>query len=159
MEEVYPRAAPRGAAVVAREHAGGGRTVYFPWNIGAIFWEVLAADHGRLIANAVRWALGKRADVEVEGRGVLDIAVRHNDGGLALVLDNLTNPMMMKGPIREVYPIGPQTVSVAVPDGKRLAGARLLVSDEQVVAAIRDGRVTITVPGITTLEAVHFSWA
>ena len=159
MEEVYPRAAPRGAAVVAREHAGGGRTVYFPWNIGAIFWEVLAADHGRLIANAVRWALGKRADVEVEGRGVLDIAVRHNDGGLAVVLDNLTNPMMMKGPIREVYPVGPQTVSVAVPDGKRLAGARLLVSDEQVVAAIRDGRATITVPGITTLEAVHFSWA
>ncbi len=50
------------------EHQGGGRIVYFPWNIGEIFWEVLAADHSRLIANAVRWALGKRLDVEVKGR-------------------------------------------------------------------------------------------
>ena len=68
MEEVYPREAPRGAAVVAREHKGGGRTVYIPWNIGAIFWEVLAADHQRLIANAVRWALGKPPAVDVDGR-------------------------------------------------------------------------------------------
>ncbi len=63
MEEVYPREEPRGAAVVAREHASGGRTVYIPWNIGEMFWEVLAADHGRLIGNAVRWALatGRRS--------------------------------------------------------------------------------------------------
>ena len=98
MEEVYPREAPRGAAVVAREHAGGGRTVYIPWNIGAIFWEVLAADHARLIANAVRWALGKRPRVEVEGTGVLDIAVRESDEGLAVVLSQPHQPDDDEGP-------------------------------------------------------------
>ncbi|MBK8084890.1 MAG: family 10 glycosylhydrolase [Devosia sp.] len=159
MEEVYPRAAPQGAAVVLREHAGGGRTVYFPWNIGGIFWEVLALDHGRLIANAVRWALGKRPAVEVEGKAVLDIAVRHNADGMAVVLNNLANPMMMKGPIREAYPVGPLAVTVAVPGGKRLAGARLLVSDRPALASLRDGRVTIDVPGIETLEVVHLVWA
>jgi hypothetical protein len=46
MEEVYPREEPQGAAVIARQHAGGGRSVYIPWNIGATFWQVLAGDHG-----------------------------------------------------------------------------------------------------------------
>src|SRR5690606_221395 len=31
MEEVYPRQEPQGAAVIARQHEGGGRTVYIPW--------------------------------------------------------------------------------------------------------------------------------
>src|SRR5690606_23268767 len=119
MEEVYPRLEPAGAAVVARQHPGkGGRTVYFPWNIGAIFKEVLAEDHARLIANAVRWALGKRPDVVVAGREILDIAVRGNPEGTAIVLHNLNNPMMMKGPIRAVFPAGRQTVSLAIPAGK-----------------------------------------
>ena len=125
MEEVYPREAPRGAAVVARENGAGGRTVYIPWNIGAIFWEVLAEDHGRLIANAVRWALGKRPRVEIEGRGVLDLALREDADGVALAMVNLTNPMMMKGPTREFFPVGEQVVTIAVPEGRRVAGARL----------------------------------
>lgn len=159
MEEVYPREAPRGAAVVAREHQGGGRTVYFPWNIGAIFWEVLAADHGRLMGNAIKWALGKRSDVEVSGRSVIDIAVRQNDGGTAVVLNNLSNPMMMKGPIREVYPAGRHQVSVAVPKGKRLAKASLLVGGGEAKTSVAEGRVTVEVPGIDTIEVVHLTWA
>ncbi|OWJ68904.1 alpha-amylase family protein [Inquilinus limosus] len=159
MEEVYPREAPRGAAVVARRHPGGGRTVYIPWNIGGIFWEVLAADHQRLIANAVRWALGKRPDVEVTGRSVLDVALRENQDGLVVALQNLTNPMMMKGPTRETYPVGRQEVSVAIPVGRAFAGARLLVAGEAAEAEVEAGRVTVTVPAIELVEAVHITWA
>jgi hypothetical protein len=159
MEEVYPRETPRGAAVVAREHKSGGRTVYIPWNIGAIFWEVLAADHQRLIANAVRWALGKRPDVEVEGSGFLDLSVRASDEGVAVVLNNLSNPMAMKGPIREVFPVGRHTVSVAVPKGRKLDKARLLVSGRRAKASVSKGRVEVEVPGIDTLEVVHLRWA
>lgn len=159
MEEVYPREAPRGAAVVARRHPGGGRTVYIPWNIGGIFWEVLAADHQRLIANAVRWALGKRPDIEVTGRSVLDVAVREGEGELVVALQNLTNPMMMKGPTREIYPVGRQEVSVAIPAGRSFAAARLLVAGETAEAKVEVGRVTVTVPSIDLVEAVHITWA
>ncbi|MBB3950110.1 family 10 glycosylhydrolase [Aureimonas jatrophae] len=159
MEEVYPREAPRGAAVVARTHPGGGRTVFIPWNIGAIFWEVLAADHGRLIANAVRWALGKRCDVEVEVEAMLDIAVREEADGLLVLLHNLTNPMMMKGPIRHAYPVGPQTLSVAVPEGRHVAEVRALVGGQALEAVPEGGRVRIEVPGFRELEAVHLTWA
>jgi hypothetical protein len=158
MEEVYPREAPRDPAVVAREHAGGGRTVYIPWNIGAVFWEVLAADHGRLIANAVRWALGKRPRVEVAGQAVVDIAVRENKDGLSVALVNLTNPMMMKGPTREIYPCGPLEISVAVPAGKRVDAARLMVADNTATMREEEGRVVVQVPGIDVVELVLLTW-
>lgn len=158
MEEVYPRQEPRGAAVVAREHSSGGRTVYIPWNIGAIFWEVLAPDHGRLIANAVRWALMTPPRVELSGHSVLDIAVREGKDELVVSLVNLSNPMMMKGPIREVYPVGPQEVSVAVPHGRSFERARLLVSGRPVEGRVENGRVTLTVPGIDLIEVVQISW-
>ena len=116
MEEVYPREEPRGAAVICRE--APGRVVYFPWNIGGIFWEVLAGDHQRLIENAVRWALKDRPRVEVSGKAVLDVAVRESGDGLAVLLYNLTNPHMLKGPAREVWPVGAQAVSVALPNGR-----------------------------------------
>jgi hypothetical protein len=158
MEEVYPREEPRGAAVVTREHKGGGRTVYIPWNIGGVLWEVLAADHARLIGNAVQWALGKRGDVEISGRSALDLAVRRNNSGMAVVLNNLSNPMMMKGPIREVYPVGKQVVSVAVPAGRSVKSARLLVAGQAAETRVSGNRVEIEVPGIELIEVVHIAW-
>ncbi|MET3896582.1 hypothetical protein ABIB57_000506 [Devosia sp. UYZn731] len=159
MEEVYPREDPKGAAVVTREHASGGRTVYIPWNIGGILWEVMAGDHARLIGNAVRWALNKRPDVEISGRAVLDLSVRQDRSGLAVVLNNLSNPMMMKGPIREVYPAGRIEVSIAIPSGKTFCRAELLVAGGDVETTVADGRVTIVVPSIDTIEVVHVTWA
>jgi hypothetical protein len=158
MEEVYPREAPTGAAVIARDTGYGGRVVYIPWNIGEVFWKVLAPDHGRLIANAVNWAIGKDHRVLVDGKGVVDIAVHENDDAMAIFLVNLTNPMMMKGPLREVYPIGPQTLSIELPKGRRSAAARLLVKDETVSCRVAGDRVEVLVPLVNALETVHLTW-
>ncbi|MGF9694475.1 family 10 glycosylhydrolase [Rhizobium sp. 0TCS1.26] len=158
MEEVYPREAPRGAAVVARDTDQGGRTVYIPWNIGEVFWKVLAPDHGRLIANAVNWAIGKDYRVRVDGKGVIDIAVYESDDAMAIFLVNLTNPMMMKGPLREIYPIGQQTVSIKIPPGRKSASAKLLVRGETRSCRVVGDRVEIMVPSIEALETVHLTW-
>ncbi|MBI1776835.1 MAG: family 10 glycosylhydrolase [Proteobacteria bacterium] len=159
MEEVYPRRAPKGAAAIARETGAGGRVVYIPWNIGEIFWEVLAVDHARLIRNAVLWALGKKPQVTVEGPGVVDVALRESKRGLLLTLFNLTNPMMLKGPVRENYPIGAQTVSFEIPAGVSVAKVWLLVADRAAAFVVEKGRVVVDVPGIDRLEAVHLTWA
>jgi len=159
MEEVYPRQAPQGAALIAREHQGGGRTVYIPWNIGAIFWEVFAGDHQRLIANSVRWALGKRPDVDVEGQGVVDLSVRQGENMTLVLVNNLTNPMMMKGPIREVYPIGPLTLSVAVPQGRTVKAARQVVSGKQCDFRVAEGRVRVSIDQLSTLDAIQLEWS
>lgn len=158
MEEVYPREAPRGGAVIARSHQGGGRTVFIPWNIGATFWQVLAGDHGKLIASCVDWALGKRRNVEIEGRGVVDLALRQGDGTTVLLINNLTNPMMMKGPIREVFPIGPLNVSLAVAPGKTPDQVRLGSTGENLDFEVADGRVRVKLAELATLDAIQVDW-
>ena len=73
-------------AVITRQFQGGGRVVYFPWNLGEVFWYVLNFDHAILIQNAIRWALGEPPRVEVKGQGVLDIATVEGGGKLAVHL-------------------------------------------------------------------------
>ena len=115
-------------------------------------------DHGRLIENAVRWALGRPAAVEVNGPGVLDVAVREKNGSTVVMLMNLTNPMMMKGPIRGTFPVGSQTVSVAIPAGRTGASARMVAAGYNLPVALEKGRAVVTVPGFDSLDAVRFDW-
>ncbi len=158
MEEVYPRDPATEPAVVTRETDAGGRTVHIPWTIGATFWEMLMPDHGRLIANAVRWALGGCPAVEVSGLAMLDVAVREGSDCTAVMLMNLTNPMMMKGPIRETWPVGPQSVSVALPEGRAGAKARLVAAAIDLPVTLDGDRAVVTVPELDSLDAVRFNW-
>jgi len=158
MEEIYVREPATEPAAVLRELPGGGRVVYFPWNIGETFWEVLNADHAVLIKNAVQWALGERSRVEVTGPGVVDIATRDGGNMLSVHLVNLTNPMMMKGPIRESIALTQQVVSVALPQGSAGAKVRLLVSKQTPEIDIADGRIKVYLPPIRTSEVVLFEF-
>jgi hypothetical protein len=159
MEEVYAREAPKGAAAVARQTAAGGRAVYVPWNIGEIFWRVMAVDHARLIGNAVRWALGKTPAVTISGKGVVDVALWESTEGLALSLMNLTNPMMLRGPVRDNFPVGELQVSFELPTGKAVATVRLLVVDCAAEFTVEGRRAVVVVPAVERLEVVHLVWA
>lgn len=156
MEELYARQAPDAPAVITRE--GPGRVVYIPFDIGAIFWEALQADHGLLIANAVRWALGGEPEATVRGPGLADLAVRRDEHGVAVTVVNLTNPMAMRGAIRETIPLPPQTVSVALPPGARGATARMLVADAEAATVVCDGRVEVELANVGLIEVVHLTW-
>ncbi len=158
MEEIYARGPAIEPAAVVRELPAGGRVVYFPWNIGEIFWEVMAADHAVLIGNAIRWALKDRSRVEVEGLGIVDIATREAGNKLSVHLVNLTNPMMMKGPIREPIELTRQMVSVALPDGASTARVRLLVSKKEPDVRLGGGRVEVHLPPVLTGEVVLFEF-
>jgi hypothetical protein len=69
-------------------------------------------------------------------------------------LVNLTNPMMMKGPIREFIPVGPQQIIVRLPQGATARKVQLLVSDQAMPAKQAGGRLTLTVPSIVDHEVV-----
>lgn len=158
MEEVYARAEPDLPAVVCRQVPGGGRIVYCAFDLGAVFWEAMQSDHGRLVANAVRWAHGRQAAVTVDGAGLVDVAVRRAARSVAVTLVNLTNPMAMRGAIRETIPLPPQTVSVALPSDVDDLRARLLVGEVDAPVRIADGRAVVDVPTAGILEVVHVSW-
>ena len=157
MEEVYPREEPRGGAVIARDTAGG-RTVYIPWNIGGIFWEVLAADHGRLIANAVRWALKDPSRVEVTGKvGARRRAPRERrrPRGDPAQPDQ---PDDAEGPDPRDLSRSARSRSRSRSTARRSPRARLLVAGREVPVRTEGGRAIVEVPGIDTLEVVHLTW-
>jgi len=95
----------------------------------------------------------------VEGKGVLDLSVRQGEDSLVVVLNNLTNPMMMKGPIREVYPTGPLTLSIAIPKGRAVQRVQLVAAGEDLAFEIADRRVRATIPELATLDAVQVDWS
>ncbi len=159
MEEVYARDEPANPAVVTRELLSGGRVVYFGFNLGSLFWETLQADHGLLIANAVRWGLRDTPMVWIEGPGLVDVAVRTRDGAIAISLVNLTNPMAMRGAIRETLPLPRQRIEASVPAGAGNVTARLLVAERDVEVTVQDGIAVVEVEGIDLLEVVLVAWS
>lgn len=154
MEQVYPRVEKTDIpAVYARQH-GRGRVLYFPWDIDRSFWEFLCVDHGRLLGNAVEWASDEAPPVRVVGPGVLDVAAWRQKNSLTVHLVNLSNPMMMKGPIRELLPIGPQQVMVRIPEGTRASRIQLLVAGRAPEARQEGRNLHVTVPSILDHEVV-----
>ena len=103
--------------------------MYFPWDIDRTFWEVLSVDHFKLLRNSVVWATNEDAPVTVTGPGILDVTVWRQRGSLTVHLVNLTNPMMMKGPVRELIPVGEQQVRLQLPEGVQPKQVRLLAAD------------------------------
>lgn len=154
MEEVFQRStATSGPGVYLSRH-GKGRVVYFPGDLDRTFWSFLDTDQLRLLVNGVRWAMPTPVPVRVEGKGVMDIAVWKQKHSLTVHLVNLTNPMMMKGPLREVIPAPPQTVRLRIPQGNRVGRIHLLVAGVEAASKQEGDILTIEVPSVQIHEVI-----
>ena len=159
MEKVFPRVPKTDIPGVTARQIGKGRVVFFPWDIDRTYWEVLSPDHGKLLRNAVLWATDEEPVVRVEGTGLLEVTVWTQKQSMTVHLVNLSNPMMMKGPVREIIPIGPQKVRLRLPSGKKLAGVKLLVGGTPPDFSETAGVVEVHVPSIGLHEVVAFDLA
>lgn len=154
MEKVFMRTAKSDMPQIFLRGIGQGRVAYFPWDIDRTFWDVLAPDHLRLMRNTVEWATKDQHPATVEGPGILDVAVWEQAESMTVHLVNLTNPMMMKGPVRELMAVGSQRVRVRLPAGRNPRAVHLLVAGTT-PDFHRDGPVVeLTVPSILAHEVV-----
>jgi len=154
MEDVYPRVARTETRELFLRDLGRSRVVYFPWDIDRTFWDVLAPDHLRLLKNAVAWASNETPPVEVDGPGILDVVPWRQRTSMTVHIVNMTNPMMMKGPLRETIPVGPLTARIRLPEGARPARVKLLTSGKTVAADVRNGVMRVTVPSVDVHEVI-----
>ena len=69
-------------------------------------------------------------------------------------LVNLTNPTMMKGPFRELIPVGEQRVVVRLPQGARVRRVQLLREGREPPVQQDGARLSLNVPSIPDLEIV-----
>jgi hypothetical protein len=142
-----------------------GRVVYIPWDIDRTFWDVLSVDHGQLLRNAIGWATNEPQPVEVEGPGFLDVTAWRQRDSMTVHLVNLTNPMMMKGPLREPIPIGPLRARIRLPARMRASKVHLLTAGTP--ARVEQGSgsgggagvITVTVPSVEVHEVIAVDFA
>ena len=104
--------------------------------------------------NAIRWATNEAPPVEVEGPGVLDVTLWRQRDSMTVHLVNLTNPMMMKGPLRELIPVGPERVRIRLPAGTRARRVQLLTAKTTPRVDDENGALVVTVPSIDAHEVV-----
>ncbi|GAB3030894.1 alpha-amylase family protein [Spirosoma pulveris] len=158
MEDVYPRVAETDTRELYLRQVGKGRVAYIPGDLDRSFWQLLNVDHGQLLSNVINWALDEEPIAAVTGPGVMDVNVWRQANSMTVHLVNLTNPMMMKGPFRELIPVDAQ-VSVQVPKGATVTGVTLLMSGQKPKFEIKNGKVSLSVPKVLDHEIVALDLA
>jgi hypothetical protein len=153
MEDVYPRIPETDTRELYLQDTGKGRVAYFSGDIDRSFWQIMSADHGKLIRNTILWALNEEPIVEVKGPGIIDVTVWRQKRSMTVHLVNLTNPMMMKGPFRELIPVDVQ-VSIRIPQDLKVSEVHLLIRGQKPQFDCQEGRVTLAVPQIFDHEIV-----
>ncbi len=151
---MFPRIPKTDIPEVYVREVGKGRVVYFPWDIDRTFWEVLSVDHAKLLRNAVNWAANEPSPVTVIGPGILDVTIWRQASSITVHLVNLTNPMMMKGPLREFLPTPPQELSIPMLAGTKVKKVQLLVSGQAPRVQQSNGTLSLTIPSIVDHEVI-----
>ncbi|MBS1663449.1 MAG: beta-galactosidase [Bacteroidetes bacterium] len=126
MEDVYPRTEETSERLVYLRETGRGRIAYIPGDLDRSFWQMLSTDHSLLLRNTIRWTLGEEPQVKVQTPGLIDVAVWRQERSMTVHLVNLTNPMMMKGPFRNLLPV---KASVQITSPGEVKAVRLLMSN------------------------------
>ena len=154
MERVYTMEPVTDIAMAFCRTVGKGRVVYFPMNLDATFWDALAADHLALLRNAVEWAADEPAPLTVCGPGLIDVAYWRQEHSLAAHFVNMTNPMAMKGPYREIIPAGPFTVTMRLPPGTNPVSIKLLEAGTPAQYRREGDGLVVEVPRVALHEIV-----
>lgn len=154
MEKVYTATRSTDVPMVFARTVGKGRVVYFPFDLDRTFWENSTGDHLTVLRNAVAWAANASEPMTVSGPGLLDVAYWRQRDSVAAHLVNLTNPMAMRGYMREVIPAGPYQVNLQLPPGARPAAVRLLEAERDAVYRREGDRLIVEVPQIKLHEVV-----
>ena len=153
MEDVYPREKESGIRELYLREKGNSRIAYIPGDMDRSFWQIMSADHSKLLRNTILWALNEKPIVNVQARGIVDVAVWRQKESMTIHLVNLTNPMMMKGPFRELFPVD-VAVKIEIPENKRVTGVHLLLRDTKPTFEIKGNIVSLNVTDIPDHEII-----
>jgi hypothetical protein len=95
----------------------------------------------------------------VTGRGVLDVTVWRQKASMTVHLVNLTNPMMMKGPVREIIPLSAQSLTIRTPPDVKPSAVQLLVSGASPQHRVSGNIIELQVPSVGLHEVVAIDLA
>ncbi|UUZ76218.1 beta-galactosidase trimerization domain-containing protein [Polaromonas sp. P1(28)-13] len=142
---------------------GEGRGILFCNQMDALFYRYGFADLGRILANAVDFALGNSKDLEVIAPDYVDVTSMEQPGRWLVHLINFPVSKQLntgwRHPGRNLIPVADIVVRIRLAGSKRIAQVRLATT-EAVLAYRLDGDwVEVTVPVLDDHEIVVFEMA
>ena len=148
-------------AAADERHPGPGpfpapraRVVYLPADIDRRYTKEHLPDHGRLLANIVRWAAGDSVPIAVEGPGLIDCHLYQQGDRRILHLVNLTSEATWRAPLEELIRVGPFTVKLRLPRAPVRPAARLLVAGVERPMRVEAGMGAIEIEAILDHEVI-----
>ena len=114
----------------------------------------MTLDHLRLFINTLDWVTQEERPLRLTGPGVFDIALWRQEKSIAIHLVNLSNPMCMQGPVRELLPSFPQELWFRLPGGTAVRGVKFLSTGKAAPYTLEGGELCLTVPSFLDHEVV-----
>lgn len=143
-------------AIVLREMASR-RSAYFPGDIERTYWLTGHGDLLRLMHNTIRWITQDERVVNVDGDGFVELFAWETAPGYAIHLLNYTTPNAQHGWLDATYPLGPQRVTMKLPDAVRVRSIELLRGGASVPFRLEENMLSFSVPRIEDYEIAAIS--
>jgi hypothetical protein len=156
-ELAYPPASHTDEPAVVLREVGPSRLAYFPGDIERTFWLTGHGDLLRLLHNTIRWMTHDEAVVHVDGDGLVELFAWETAPGYAIHLLNYTNPNAHHGWLSDVYPLGPQTVSMTLPTGMKVKNVELLRAEKTIQFRLEGSVLRFTIPRMDDYEIAAVS--
>ena len=151
-ELAYPPVSHSGEPAVVLRETGSSRTAYFPGDIERSYWLTGHGDLLRLLHNTIRWITRDERIVQVEGEGFIEMFSWETTPGYAVHLLNYTNPNTHHGWMQSIYPLGPQTVRMQLPQSVRVKSIELLKAGRSVAFGLESQVLRFTIPRVEDYE-------
>jgi hypothetical protein len=143
--------------LVLKTRAASSRVAYLPADIDRRYARDNLPDHGRLLANIIRWAAADSEPLKVEGPGLVDCHLYEQPGRLILHLVNLINAGTWRQPVDELIPVGPLAVKVRIAPEQQAKQVQFLVAQSDRSIHAQDGWVSFEVKTILDHEVAVIS--
>ena len=139
---------------------GQGRTVYVANTMEGLYYHYGFPDLGRVLANAVRWALGDPMALEVDAPDYVDVTHMGQPGRALVHLINLPleKPLNTgwRHPGRNLVEVRDIVVRLRPAAGQHVKSARLASSETLLPLSMIGGAVKVTIPKLADHEIVIF---
>ena len=153
-ELAYPPLSRTAEPAMVLRKTGESRLAWFPGDVERSYWLTGHGDLLRLMHNTLRWLTREERVVHVAGGGFVELFAWETAPGYAIHLLNYTNPNAHHGWVGDVYPLGPQQISLKLPAGVSVKKVELLRADDTIPFRQENQMLRLTVPRVGDYEVV-----
>ncbi|MCM3632667.1 alpha-amylase family protein [Paenibacillus camelliae] len=138
---------------VTKEHASGGRTVYFAGQPDISFFRAGYPDWATLMVNAIKWGLQEQLTFETNAPSTMLITLRLQESRKLFHFVNMNGGRRM---FQHILPARDVELSIPVTDQFRPVKAYMLSNQEQLALTYKEDMCTVTIPIIDDYDVLVF---